>query len=310
MVGRAVSRTASVAAMALAGCLIAFLLGYYGPGDPVRTILGETWTTPAQYEMLKHNLGLDRPLFVQFGDYVWKALHGDLGTSWQQGRPVGTLIGNGLSITLQLTLAAIAITAVLGIPLGLLAAMRHNGVLDRSIVLSSIALHAIPPYVLAPILLVVFVLKLHMLPVTLGWTGLFSSQAIVPILTLALGSFVFIVRQMRNAALEVMAEEHMRTAVAMGLSPWVILTRHLLPNALGPVINQLGIGFGGLFVNTVFIESIFNIPGFGSLLYNSVIHQDLPVLIATTMVAIVTVSLAYLVTDVLLALVDRRIRLG
>ena len=101
----------------------------------------------------------------------------------------------------------------------------------------------------------------------------------------------------------------MRTAAAMGLSSRVILIHHLLPNALGPVINQLGIGFGGLFVSTVFVESIFNIRGFGSLLYNSVTHQDMPVLIGPTIVAILVVSIGYLITDLLLALIDRRIRL-
>lgn len=303
-------RFASVGAMALAGCFVAFVLGYYGPGDPVRTILGQTWATPHEYQLLKHNLGLDRPFLVQFGDYLWHALHGDLGTSWQQGRPVSTLIGHGLGITLQLCLAGTLIMVVLGIPLGLLAALRHNTVVDRGIVVSSIAVHAIPPYVLAPILLVICVLKLHLLSVTIGWTGIFSTGAVIPALTLALGPLVFIVRQMRNSTLEVLAEEHIRTAEAMGLPPRIILFRHVLPNALGPVINQLGLGFGGLLVNTVFVESIFNIPGFGSLLYNAVVHKDFPLLIGTTVVAIVAVSLVYLLTDILLAAVDRRIRLA
>ena len=303
-------RFASVAAMAAVGCFVAFVLGYYGPGDPVRTILGETWTTPHEYQLLKHNLGLDRPMLVQFADYVWHALHGDLGTSWQQARPVSELIGNGLGITLQLTAAGVVIMVVLGIPLGLLAALRHNTLLDRGIVVSSIAVHAIPPYVLAPILLVICVLKLHLLPVTLGWSGLFSTGSIIPALTLALGPLVFIVRQMRNSVLEVLSEEHIRTAEAMGLPPRVILLRHVVPNALAPVINQLGLGFGGLLVNTVFVESIFNIPGFGSLLYKSVIGQDFPLLIGTTIVAIVAVSLVYLITDILIALVDRRIQLA
>jgi len=303
-------RLVSVAAMAVIGCFVAFVLGYYGPGDPVRTILGQTWSTPYEYQSLKHSLGLDRPLIVQFGDYLWKAVHGNLGTSWQRGQPIATLISHGLGITLQLCLAGVVIMIIVGIPLGLIAALKHNGPLDRGIVISSIALHAIPPYVLAPILLVIGVLELHILPVTLGWTGLFSTESVIPALTLALGPLVFIVRQMRNSVLAVLSEEHIRTAQAMGLPIRVIMLRHVLPNALGPVINQLGLGFGGLLVNTVFVESIFNIPGFGSLLYSAVISQDLPLLIGTTVVAIVIVSLVYFVTDVLLALVDRRIRLG
>jgi peptide/nickel transport system permease protein len=115
---------------------------------------------------------------------------------------------------------------------------------------------------------------------------------------------------MRNSTLEVLAQEHIRTAEAMGLSPRVVILNHVLPNALGPVINQVGLGFGGLLVNTVFVESIFNIPGFGSLLYNAVVNKDFPLLIGTTIVAIVAVSIVYLVTDVLLALVDRRIQLA
>lgn len=310
VIQRLTARFASLVTLAVCGSFIAFLCGYYGPGDPVRTILGQRWSTPYEYKLLKHNLGLDRPVLVQYVDYVWHAAHGDFGTSWQLGRPVSVLLWQGLGITLQLAAAAVAIMVLVGIPLGLIAALWHNHALDRGIVLSSIALHAIPPYVLAPILLVIFVLKLHLLPVTFGWNGLLNGGTIVPVLTLALGPLVFIVRQMRAAVLDVLGEDHIRTAEAMGLSQSTILVRHVIPNALPPVINQLGIIFGAIMVSTIFVETIFNIPGFGSLLFGSVTRQDFPVLTGGTIVAMTVVCLAYFVTDLLMVVADPRIRLG
>jgi ABC-type dipeptide/oligopeptide/nickel transport system permease component len=303
-------RLLSIAFLAVIGCFFAFMLGYFGPGDPVRNILGETWNTPYQYEQLRHELGLDRNVFVQFGDFMWSAVHGDLGVSWQRGQPVSTLIWDGISITLPLTLAAALLTALVGIPLGLIAAFKHNTVLDRAIVLSTITAHAVPAYVMAPMLLVLLVLQAGWLPVTLGWPGLFSTGAVIPLVTLALGPLVFIVRQTRNSVLEVLSEDHIRTAHAMGLPRRVILLHHIIPNALGPVINQTGLIFGGLLISSIFVESIFNIPGFGSLLFNAALNQDYPLLIGTTVCAMVIISIAYFVTDVVQALVDPRIRLS
>jgi peptide/nickel transport system permease protein len=163
---------------------------------------------------------------------------------------------------------------------------------------------------MAPMLLVLFVLQLGWLPVTLGWPGLFSAGAVIPIVTLALGPLVFVVRQTRNSVLEVLSEDHVRTAHAMGLKRRVILVHHVIPNAMGPVINQTGLIFGGLLISSIFVESIFNIPGFGSLLFNSALNQDYPLLIGTTIVAMVVISIVYFLTDVLLAVIDPRVRLG
>jgi peptide/nickel transport system permease protein len=300
-------RLVSLAVAALVGAFITFVLGYYGPGDPVRNILGLEFGTRHEAESLRHAYGLDRPILVQFGDYIWHALHGDLGTSWQRGRPVSILVSHGLGITLQLGGAAIALMIVLGIPLGVIAALNHNKLVDRVIVISFIVLHAIPPYVLGPLLLVLGVLTFHLVPVTLGWSGLFSTTTIIPALTLALGPLVFIIRQMRNSVLEVLGEQHIVTAEALGLPLRVVLMRHVLPNAMGPVVNQLGLAIGGLLAATVFVESIFNIPGFGSLLYSSVQTQDYPLLVGSMIVAILLMSIVFLLTDFVQALFDPRI---
>jgi peptide/nickel transport system permease protein len=300
-------RLVSLAVAALIGAFITFVLGYYGPGDPVRNILGLEFGTAHEAASLRHAYGLDRPIFVQFGDYIWHALHGDLGTSWQRGRPVATLVTHGLGITIQLGGAAIALMIVIGIPLGVIAALNHNKLVDRVIVISFIVVHAIPPYVLGPLLLVLGVLTLHLVPVTLGWAGLFSTTTIIPVLTLALGPLVFVIRQMRNSVLEVLGEQHIVTAEALGLPMRVILMRHVLPNAIGPVVNQLGLAIGGLLAATVFVESIFNIPGFGSLLYSSVQNQDYPLLVGSMIVAILFMSVVFLLTDLVQALFDPRI---
>jgi ABC-type dipeptide/oligopeptide/nickel transport system permease component len=310
LIKRLATRLVSILLLVVIGCFFAFMLGYFGPGDPVRNILGETWSTPYQYAQLRHELGLDRNVFVQFGDFLWSAMHGDLGVSWQRGQPVGTLVWDGITITLPLTLAAALLTTLLGVPLGIVAAFRHNTPLDRAIVLSSITVHAVPAYVMAPMLLVLLVLNLGWLPVTLGWPGLFSSGAVIPVVTLMLGPLVFVVRQTRNAVLEVLSEDYIRTAHAMGLRRRTVLVHHIVPNAMGPVINTTGLIFGGLLVNSIFVESIFNIPGFGSLLFNSALNQDYPLLIGSTVVAMVIISIAYFLTDVVLAIVDPRIRLA
>ena len=310
LAGRMLLRLASIAALALIGCFLVFVMGYYGPGDPVHTILGTTWGTPAEYERLRENLGLNRPLLVQFGDYVLAALQGDFGVSWQRGQPVATLIANGLGITVQLVLAAVVLCIVIGLPLGLLAALRHNRLADRSVVVSGIVLHAIPPYVLAPMLMVVLVLQLDLFPVPIGWKGLWSSNAIIPVITLFAGPVIFVIRQTRGAVLGTLSEDFMRTARAMGLPRRVVTTNYLLPNSMGPVVNELGLIFGGLLVNSIFVEAIFNIPGFGALIYNAVTNEDYPLLVGTTVVAIVVIGLGYFVTDIVNALIDRRLRIS
>src|SRR5262245_27231868 len=300
-------RLVSLAVAALRGSCVVSSLGYYGPGDPVRNILGLDFGTAHEAAALKHTYGLDRPVPVQFADYMWGALHGDLGQSWQRGRPVSLLVTHGLGITVQLAAASIFVMVVIGIPLGVIAALNHNRLADRGIVISFIVLHAIPPYVLGPLLLVVGVLWLHVVPVTVGWQGLLSTTTIIPVLTLVLGPLVFIIRQTRNSVLEVLGEQHILTAEALGLPRRVVILRHVLPNAIGPVISQLGLAVGGLLAATVFVESIFNIPGYGSLLFGSVQTQDYPLLVGSTMVAIVFMSFVFLLTDLAQALFDPRI---
>lgn len=300
-------RLVSLAVAVFLGAFVTYTLGYYGPGDPVRNILGLEFGTAHEAAALKHTYGLDRPLPLQFGDYFWGALHGDLGYSWQRGRPVSMLVTHGLGITVQLAAASIFIMVVIGIPLGVIAALNHNRLADRGIVISFIVLHAIPPYVLGPLLLVIGVLWLHLVPVTVGWQGLFSSTTIIPVLTLLMGPLVFIIRQTRNSVLEVLGEQHILTAEALGLPTRIVLLRHVLPNAIGPVISQLGLAVGGLLAATVFVENIFNIPGYGSLLFGSVQTQDYPLLVGATMVAIVFMSFVFLLTDLVQGLFDPRI---
>jgi peptide/nickel transport system permease protein len=300
-------RLASLALAALLGAFVTFVLGYYGPGDPVRNILGLDFGTAHEAAALRHTYGLDRPVPVQFADYIWGALRGDLGQSWQRGRPVSMLVSQGLGITVQLAAASIFVMVVIGIPLGVIAALNHNRLADRGIVISFIVLHAIPPYVLGPLLLVIGVLWLDLVPVTVGWQGLFDTTSIIPVITLVLGPLVFIIRQTRNSVLEVLGEQHILTAEALGLPARVVLVRHVLPNAIGPVISQLGLAVGGLLAATVFVESIFNIPGYGSLLFGSVQNQDYPLLVGSTMVAIVFMSFVFLLTDLVQALFDPRI---
>ena len=292
MIRRLATRLLSIVLLVVVGCFFAFMLGYFGPGDPVRNILGETWSTPYQYAQLRHELGLDRNVFVQFGDFLWSAVHGDLGVSWQRGQPVGSLVrARHRDHAAAHARRGVPDDAV-GIPLGIIAAFRHNprstgrSCSPRSPCMRSRvrdgADAARPPRA-----------QPRMAARDARLAGLFSSGAVIPVVTLMFGPLVFVVRQTRNAVLEVLSEDYIRTAHAMGLRRRTVLVHHIVPNAMGPVINTTGLIFGGLLVNSIFVESIFNIPGFGSLLFNSALNQDYPLLIGCTVVAMVVISIAY-----------------
>jgi len=294
----------------LVASFLTFTLGFYGPGDPVRTLMGQNWANEDEYLRMKRDLGLDRPFLEQYLDYLQGALQADLGISYVRNRPVSALIGQGLPITFQLAAAAISLVVLLGVPLGLMAALRQNSWLDRAVVLGSVLVHAVPAYVLAPLLLVVLVLQLEVLPVGVGWSGLFQAKMVIPVLVLVAGPLVYLVRQVRNAVLEVLEEDYVRTAEAKGLPAQVVVLRHILPNAITPALSQVGVIFATMLVSSLFVEDIFGLPGFGGLIVSGLITRDYPLLMGTVMVGVVLVTTVNLATDLLYGAVDPRIRLS
>lgn len=309
MVGHIVRRVIWLPVLLLIISMITFALGLYGPGDPVRVMLGQH-SDPETVARLRHELGLDRPFFVQYADYVWRALHGDFGESLMyRGRPVGQLIGSRLLVTVQLNALVLAIGALVGVPLGVLSAVRRNTWLDYAIVAGVIAGISLPTFTVAPILQWLFGVRFRVLP-TGGWEGVLSRHVILPATVLASGYVAVFVRQTRASMLEVLGQDYVRTARAKGLHEHMVIFGHALRNALIPLFTIFGLMVGGLVSGTFITETVFGIPGIGRLGVESFFARDYPVIMALTLLGAVAYTLANLLVDVSYAFLDPRIRYG
>lgn len=286
---------------------ITFVLGLYGPGDPVQIMLGQR-TNPEAVARVRHELGLDRPLLVQYGDYVWKALHGDFGESLKyRGRPVGDLIARRLWVSVQLNGLVLILGALVGLPLGILAALRPNSWLDYLIVGGVIGLVSIPTFTVAPMLAWAFAVKWHLLPPG-GWGGIFSKRTILPAIVLGSGYAAVFVRQTRANLLEVLAQDYVRTARAKGLAEQKVIGVHALRNALIPLLTIFGLMVGGLVSGTFVTELIFGIPGIGQLGVDALFSRDYPVIMALTLLVAASYTVANILVDIGYGFLDPRIR--
>jgi peptide/nickel transport system permease protein len=292
--------------------VITFTLGFYGPGDPLRAYYGENYDRldTQAVERLREQYGLNRPYWEQLADYMSGLLRGDFDESILLHRPVGDVMWRALPISLQLAGAALALIIGLGIPLGILTALKHNSWVDHSVLFSTIMLSTIPPFVLAPLLMILLILKLDILPSTVGWDGIFSIKALLPVVTLAVGPLVGIVRFTRFSVLEAMSQEYVRTARAKGLGTRHVMLRHVLPNALTPVVTTLGLTVSGLITGSIFLETIFAIPGFGGQTVRAVSGSDYPLILGTTLVGTLIVVMTNLVVDLLYGVLDPRVRIS
>ncbi len=285
-----------------------FAVGFYGPGDPIRVLMKENWNDEETYQILRRKYGFDRPFLVQYGDYMLKAVQGDFGRSVLRAMPVRDLMLPSLAVTAQLGLAALASLSLFGIGLGVIAALKQNSWIDYTIVTGSIILQSIPVFVLAPILMFILVLDLRLMKTPSGWDGLFSSKTLLPIFLLTALGLLVVVRQTREAVISARSSDYVRTARAKGLRERAILWRHVLKNAMSPVLTTIGLLSSWLLTGSIFIESIFSIPGFGSLYYGALKTRDYPVLIGTTLVVTLIVMLTNLIIDVCYVLLDPRAR--
>ena len=287
---------------------ITFALGYYGPGDPVQQRLG-TRTNPEAVARLREQLGLDLPLHEQYFRYVYKAVQGDLGESFPlfPGTPVAALIAKKLSISLQLNLAALVVAAVIGIPLGMVAALYRNSWLDYLVTVGAVTGISLPAFALAPVLMWIVVAKLRL--VSLGWDGIFSAKAILPVFILALGPLAVFVRQTRTNLAETLSEDYIRTARGKGLSERVVIMVHAFRNALIPLVTIVGLMFGGIFGGSFIIEQLFGIPGIGQLGVQAFYARDYPIIMATTLLVALMYAVTNLIVDLLYGIIDPRIRI-
>jgi glutathione transport system permease protein len=295
----------------LAVLTIIFMVVRILPGDPAQVILGDQ-ADAAAIAALRARLGLDRPLATQYVEFLGGALRGDWGVSMVTGRPVILEVASVLSWTIELTVAALLVGALIGIPLGVWAAVNRNRAVDYATRLVSLLGLSFPAFVSGIILLIVFAIQLKWFPVISArnatWSEWFQSLAL-PAVNLGLIMAAYITRVTRSAMLEVLSEDYVRTARAKGV-PWrAVVWRHALRNALIPIITIVGLYLGVLIGNSVLTEIVFNRPGLGKLIVGALNQRDYTMLQGMMVIYTFIVVIVNLTTDLVYGLADPRVKL-
>ena len=302
------------------------------PGDPAQIMLGQQ-ATQEQVQQIRENMGLDKPIFVQYGLFLKDALRGDLGDSIVTGRPVTTELLTRLPATLELTAFAMLIAILVGIPVGVISAVRQYSLLDKTTSVLALTGISMPIFWLAMILVVIFGVNLELLPfpgrldpttgitaitglvlvdslLTLNFAGFWDGllHLIMPALALATIPMAVIVRMTRSSMLEVMNEDYVRTARAKGVVPWRVVFKHALRNAMLPTITVIGLQTGLLMGGAIITETIFSWPGIGLYTYNSISSRDYASIQGVVLYAALLFVLVNLLVDILYAILDPRVR--
>jgi peptide/nickel transport system permease protein len=285
--------------------LVVFLMLFLIPGDPASIYAGDRTATPARLAQIRHAMGLDRPVYVQYAEFLWRALHGDLGRSLQTDRPVAVEISSRWLSTVELALAAMGLAIVMGFTLGLISGLRRNSLYDTLSMMVALFGISVPVFWLALLLIMLFAVHFRWVPATSepGLRGL-----VLPAVSLALLSAATLARLVRSSILEVLRLDYMTTARAKGLRAAVIVLRHALPNAVLPVITAMGLQLGALLSGAVITETVFARPGLGKLVVDSIQNKDFPTVQGVILVlALIYVAMNFIV-DLSYALIDPRIR--
>jgi peptide/nickel transport system permease protein len=293
---------------------ITFFIAYLAPGDPIEQKMGQH-SDPALLAKARHEAGLDKPPLIRYGLYVWNLLHGDLGKSYYTNEPITAFLARGLPNTFKLALAAIVLALVIGIIIGLVAAVKPNTFLDRLLMLTVLTGVSVPTFVLAPVLILIFAVRLNWLPVAEwqidnfhGFTYVDPIDLVLPAFVLAARPAALIARMTRSSMLETLKQDYIRTARAKGLSPVTILVKHALRNAFLPVLTTAGVSFGYLLAGSFVVETIFTVPGVGAASIQSLSQRDYTLIQGTTLVIAVAFVTVNLVIDLLYAVLDPRVK--
>lgn len=286
-----------------------FAIPYASGGDPVRTILrsrvSDQALDPSAIAALRSELGLDRPILVQYLSWLGRAVRGDFGMSFTSRTPVDQLLGTAIGVSGTLAVIAIGLAFLAALPLGTLAALRPGKRVDNGVTLLTQSFVAVPEYWLAPILVLVFSRYLGWLP-SAGWRD--PTSIILPALTLALRPMAYFTQVTRAAMSDVLASPYMTAARSRGLSGGQALLRHGLRNALLPVMTLFSLWFAGLLGGSVVVEVIFAIPGMGRLVYSAVVNHDVPLIQGGILCTVALAVLITTVTDLLYALINPAVR--
>lgn len=285
--------------------LIVFSISYFAPGDPVMTMLGQNNYTPEAYAAMEAQMGLDKPFLVQYVNYVVGIVtRFDFGTSYTYGHAVGPEILSRMGITLKLGIWSVIATALIGAPFGIISATHQYSLSDYIVTIASMFFAAMPNFWLAMVCIIIFSLKLNLLPPS-GMGGI--RYMILPVLTNAMGSVAGVCRMSRSSMLEVIRSDYIRTARAKGCSERSIIYKHALRNALIPIMTMVGMQLGSVVAGSVVVETIFSIPGLGSYMMNGISSRDYPVINACVLVLAFSICLMNLIVDLGYGLVDPRI---
>jgi peptide/nickel transport system permease protein len=296
---------------------VVFVMFFVAPHNVASLIAGRQ-ATPDTVVLVKHRLGLDRPVLDQYGTYMWRLLHGNLGYSFYNSSPVRTLIWQRVPVTLSLALGAAVLWLVIGVSAGVLAATRPRSLADRAVTVTALFFYSMPSFLLGVIVFYLLFYRLHLAGI--GWfpgNGYvafttnplrWAQHLILPWFTLALVTAATYARLTRGSMLDVLGEDYIRTARAKGLTERRVIYRHGLRSALTPVVTQFGIDFGTLLGGVIIVENIFGLPGLGQQAVQSVLQQDLPVVIGTIVLAAAFIVVANIVVDVCYGILDPRVR--
>lgn len=326
MVAYVVRRVLLLIPMAIGMIVVTFGLLLLVPGDPAAVLLGPE-ASREMIDNLRGTLGLDDPWYVRLGGYFWQLLHGDMGRSIFQSAPVSEIIGGRIGATIELAVVALVIASILGVSLGVIAAIRQGSIIDTATMLLAQLGVSMPVYWMGLLLMLAFAVQLDWLPaigrgtpmpdaIVAALSGrpqvLWDSilHILLPALALAANSAAIISRLVRTSMLEVLREDFVRTAYAKGLRRTRVVIRHALRNALLPVLSIIGLRFGALLGGAVLVEMIFAWPGLGQLTFSAVSQRDLPLIQGIVLTFALIFALVNLVVDLLYAVVDPRVRLG
>lgn len=292
--------------------LFVFALLHLSPGDPAAIIAGD-YATPAQIAHIRAALGLDRPVYIQFGAWVWSLLHGDLGISIFTNLPVTTLIAQRVGPTVALTISTLFVSVLIAIPIGVIAAWKAGSWIDRAAMVFAVLGFSVPSFVLAYILIYVFAIAFPVLPVQ-GYVSIgrgflpFLAHIVLPSVALGMIYAALIARITRASMLDVLAQDYIRTAQAKGLSNEQVLIGHALKNAAVPIATIIGIGIALLIGGVVITETVFAIPGIGRLTVDAILNRDYPVIQGIILIFSAAYVLINLLVDLSYTFLDPRIR--
>ncbi|HVX29109.1 MAG TPA: ABC transporter permease [Nitrolancea sp.] len=281
------------------------------PGDPALAVLGDKATTE-KIAIVRHSMGLDKPLYVQYGYYLRNLATLNLGDSTKYHMPINDLIWPRFKVSLSVVVMSSILAALISLPLGILAALKQDSILDNFVRSSLMVTMVMPTFYIGILLIIILSVKIHIFPVSGYGDTPFEhvKHLFLPSLTLALGLSPILIRSLRSSILDAFQSDYVTTARAKGLGERRVVTRHVMRNALIPTITLFGIGIGSLMGGTVITEKVFALPGAGALLVDSITARDYATVQAATLIVAVLVILTNLATDIVYSFVDPRVRLG